>query len=65
MKAWNPTMFWNLRLWIGVTMPTASASVWKSMEPVIPPINTRAKKIAYDKELYRERNRVERFFNKA
>jgi len=34
------------------------------IEPVIPPINTRSKKIDYDKELYRERNRVERFFNK-
>ena len=34
------------------------------IEPVIPPINTRSKKIDYDKELYRDRNRVERFFNK-
>ena len=34
------------------------------IEPVIPPINTRSKKLHYDKERYRERNRVERFFNK-
>jgi putative transposase len=31
---------------------------------VIPPISTRSKKLPYDKERYRERNRVERFFNK-
>jgi len=31
---------------------------------VIPPISTRCKKLPYDKELYRGRNRVERFFNK-
>jgi len=31
---------------------------------VIPPISTRCKKLPYDKELYRSRNRVERFFNK-
>ena len=34
------------------------------IEPVIPPISTRSKKLPYDKALYRERNRVERFFNK-
>jgi len=34
------------------------------IEPVIPPISTRSKKLHYDKDLYRERNRVERFFNK-
>ena len=34
------------------------------IEPVIPPIHTRCKKLPYDKALYRERNRVERFFNK-
>ena len=34
------------------------------IEPVIPPINTRSRKLPYDKELYRGRNRVERFFNK-
>ena len=34
------------------------------IEPVIPPINTRSKKLLYDTALYRERNRIERFFNK-
>lgn len=34
------------------------------IEPVIPPLKTRSKKLYYDKELYRERNRIERFFNK-
>ena len=34
------------------------------IEAVIPPIRTRCKKLHYDKELYRGRNRVERFFNK-
>ena len=34
------------------------------IEAVIPPISTRCKKLPYDKELYRSRNRVERFFNK-
>jgi putative transposase len=34
------------------------------IESVIPPINTRSKKLHYDKALYRERNRIERFFNK-
>ena len=34
------------------------------IQPVIPPISTRCKKLHYDKALYRERNRVERFFNK-
>ena len=34
------------------------------VEAVIPPISTRATVIAYNKERYRERNRVERFFNK-
>lgn len=34
------------------------------VEPVIPPICTRSKKLHYDPELYRGRNRVERFFNK-
>lgn len=37
---------------------------WDGIEPVIPPINTRSKKIPYDRSRYRERNRVERFFNK-
>jgi transposase len=34
------------------------------LEPVIPPISTRSQKLHYDKELYRGRNRIERFFNK-
>jgi putative transposase len=34
------------------------------IEPVIPPISTRSKKLPYDKERYRRRNHVERFFNK-
>jgi transposase len=34
------------------------------IEPVIPPIQARSKKLHYDQERYRERNRVERFFNK-
>jgi transposase len=32
--------------------------------PVIPPMSSRSMKPFYDKELYRERNRIERFFNK-
>jgi transposase len=36
----------------------------EGVEAVIPPISTRCKKIPYDAERYRERNRVERFFNK-
>ena len=34
------------------------------VEPVIPPIPTRARKLPYDHARYRERNRIERFFNK-
>ena len=34
------------------------------IEPVIPPISTRSKKLPYDEALYRQRNRIERFFNK-
>lgn len=34
------------------------------VEAVIPPLPSRSKKLHYDKALYRERNRVERFFNK-
>jgi transposase len=34
------------------------------IEPVIPPLSTRSQKLSYDKELYRGRNRVERFFHK-
>lgn len=37
---------------------------YDGIEAVIPPINTRSKKLYYNKELYRERNRIERFFNK-
>lgn len=36
----------------------------EGIEAVIPPISTRASVISYDKEQYRQRNRVERFFNK-
>jgi transposase len=35
------------------------------VEAVIPPINPRSKKLHYDKALYRQRNRIERFFNKV
>ena len=31
---------------------------------VIPPISSRCARLPYDKELYRRRNRIERFFNK-
>jgi transposase len=34
------------------------------VEPVIPPISSRSKILPYDKALYRQRNRIERFFNK-
>jgi len=34
------------------------------IEPVIPPICTRSKKLYYDKHRYKKRNRIERFFNK-
>ena len=34
------------------------------IEPVIPPISSRSQQLPYNKELYRGRNRVERFFNK-
>ena len=34
------------------------------VEPVIPPMSSRSMKPPYDKDLYRERNRIERFFNK-
>jgi transposase len=34
------------------------------IEPVIPPICTRSKKLYYDKLRYKGRNRIERFFNK-
>ena len=35
------------------------------IEAVIPPISSRSKKLSYDKELYRGRNRVERFLRQA
>lgn len=34
------------------------------IEPVIPPKSNRKEQIAYDGMIYRERNRVERFFNR-
>lgn len=34
------------------------------IQAVIPPISSRCAKLPYDKELYRGRNRIERFFNK-
>lgn len=34
------------------------------IQAVIPPISTRCQKISYDRELYRGRNRIERFFSK-
>ena len=34
------------------------------LAPVIPPMSSRSQKPFYDKALYRQRNRVERFFNK-
>ena len=37
---------------------------YDGIEAVIPPISTRSRKLPYDKELYRGRNRIERFFNK-
>ena len=36
----------------------------EGIEPVIPPISSRAAVIHYDRKRYRRRNRVERFFNK-
>ena len=37
---------------------------YDGIEPVIPPISTRSKKLSYNPQLYRQRNRVERYFNK-
>ena len=37
---------------------------YDGVEAVIPPIPTRARKLPYDHARYRERNRIERFFNK-
>jgi len=36
----------------------------EGIEPVIPPISSRAAVIHYDRSRYRSRNRIERFFNK-
>jgi transposase len=36
----------------------------KGIEPVIPPKSNRLEMIAYDKEGYKQRNKVERLFNK-
>lgn len=38
---------------------------YDGVEPVIPPLPTRARKLPYDHARYRERNRIERFFNKV
>jgi transposase len=38
--------------------------VAKGIEPVIPPKANRLEIIVYDKEQYKQRNKVERFFNK-
>jgi putative transposase len=38
---------------------------YDGVEPVIPPIPTRARKLPYDHARYCERNRIERFFNKV
>jgi transposase len=35
---------------------------YDGIQPVIPPISTRSKKLPYNKELYRTRNLIERFF---
>jgi putative transposase len=40
------------------------AALANGAEPVIPPKSNRRTPIAYDKALYKERNQVERFFNK-
>jgi putative transposase len=37
---------------------------YDGIEAVIPPISTRSQKLSYDKDLDRERNRIERFFHK-
>ena len=34
------------------------------INPVIPPKSNRKEQLAYDAEIYRQRNRVERFFNR-
>ena len=46
-------------------MPIASASGWPATASSRSSRRSaRAAKLPYDKELYRERNRIERFFNK-
>jgi transposase len=37
---------------------------YDGIEAVIPPLSSRSQKPPYDKERYRARNRIERFFNK-
>ena len=37
---------------------------YEGIEAVIPPIPTRCGVLPFNKELYRQRNRIERFFNK-
>ena len=37
---------------------------YDGVQAVIPPIPTRARKLPYDHARYRQRNRIERFFNK-
>lgn len=36
----------------------------RGIEPVIPPLSCRKEAIPYDKKIYRQRNKVERLFNK-
>ena len=36
----------------------------EGIKPVIPPKSNRRETLAYDREIYRQRNRVERFFNR-
>jgi len=42
-----------------------AAQLVADIEAVIPPIPTRARKLPYDHARYRQRNRIERFFNKV
>lgn len=48
------------------TTPIAFGCAWllTGSSPSIPPVSRRRQKFPYDKELYRGRNRIERFFNK-
>jgi transposase len=36
----------------------------RGIEPAIPPLKCRKRPIAYDKKIYRQRNKVERLFSK-